>query len=152
MSVLKRHRSVSKMEYVNTANQIYLETLDILSRLSARYARLLAEDVIHLASAVLDHSEQANSIYPGGKVKRELREGHLVSALAALNALDVHLEHVYNILMLNPQGAFTDTKGNKLSSSEAIKKLDHMADSLGTKIDLESDLLKGVLNSDRSRS
>jgi len=139
------------MEYVNTANQIYVETLDFLSRLSARYSRLIAPDVIHLASVVLDNSEEANSIYPAGRVKKELRQRHLLEALAALNALDVHLEHVYNILMLNPQGAFTDSKGNKLSKSEAVKKLDDMSDSLGGKIDFESECLKGILDSDKSR-
>lgn len=152
MSVLKRHRSVSKMEYVNNANQIYLETISFLSRLSSRYTRLMAEDVMKLASALLDHCEQANSIYPSDKVKREHREAHLVEAHAALNALDVHLEHVYEILMLNPQGAFTRSNGDQMKSSDAIKKLDKMAESLGEKIDLEGDLIKGVLKSDKSRS
>ena len=36
MSVLKEKRTTSKAEYVNTANQIYVKTVDFLSRLSAR--------------------------------------------------------------------------------------------------------------------
>ena len=35
MSVLKEKRTVSKAEYVNTANQIYVETVGFLTRLSA---------------------------------------------------------------------------------------------------------------------
>lgn len=34
MSVLKEKRTVSKAEYVNTANQIYVETVGFLTRLS----------------------------------------------------------------------------------------------------------------------
>ena len=40
MSVLKEKRTTSKAEYVNTANQIYVRTVDFLSCLSARYSRL----------------------------------------------------------------------------------------------------------------
>ena len=45
MSVLAQKRTVSKAEFVNTANQIYIETLNFLTRLSARYSRLVAEPV-----------------------------------------------------------------------------------------------------------
>lgn len=43
MSVLKQKRTTSKAEFINTANQIYVETLNFLTRLSARYSRLIAE-------------------------------------------------------------------------------------------------------------
>ena len=42
MSVLKQKRTTSKAEFINTANQIYVETLNFLTRLSARYSRLIA--------------------------------------------------------------------------------------------------------------
>ena len=66
MSVLKAKRTVSKAEFVNTANQIYVETLNFLTRMSARYARLLAEPVAKLAGEVVDHCEKANSIFAKG--------------------------------------------------------------------------------------
>ena len=49
MSVLKQKRTTSKAEFINTANQIYVETLNFLIRLSARYSRLIAEPVAKLA-------------------------------------------------------------------------------------------------------
>ena len=151
MSVLKRHRTVSKMEYVNTANAIYLETLQFLTRLSARYARLVAADVMHLASEVLDHSEKANSIYPSDDVRKKLRERNLLEARAAVLALDVHMAHVYELIMLNPQGCFTTSNGKTLSSAEASERLDRMAQSLGEKLDEENAMLTAVLKSDKSR-
>ena len=95
MSVLKSKRSTSKAEYVNLANLIYTETVAFLTRLSARYARLLAEPVAALAGEVIDHTEKANSIFPKGAPNLELRKGHLLEARAALMALDVRLGHCF---------------------------------------------------------
>lgn len=62
MSVLKSHRSESKAEFVNTSNNIYIKTVNFLSRLSSRYSRLVASQVANLASEVLDNVEKANSL------------------------------------------------------------------------------------------
>ena len=51
------------MEFVNCAGEIYDETINFLTRLSARYARLVAEPIAKLAGEVEDHAEKANSIY-----------------------------------------------------------------------------------------
>ena len=147
MSVLKSKRSTSKAEYVNVANLIYTETVAFLTRLSARYARLLAEPV----AALIDHTEKANSIFPKGAPNLELRKGHLLEARAALMALDVRLGHCYTILALNPQGCFTKPDGKSIPPAEATKKLDDMAQSLGEKIDRENELIRAVIESDRKR-
>ena len=63
MSVLKQKRTTSKAEFINTANQIYVETINFLTRLSARYSRLIAEPVAKLAGEIIDHAEKANSIF-----------------------------------------------------------------------------------------
>ncbi len=151
MSVLKMKRSESRAEYINTANQIFIETLQFLSRLSSRYSRLLANNVIELAHKVLDNVEQANNIFPSDDVRKQLREAHLLEARASLMALDVKLSHCYNIMLTNPQGCFTTTSGKTLTPSEAIKKLETMAQSLGEKIDKENSLLTNVLKSDKKR-
>ena len=52
MSVLKSKRSTSKAEFVNMASQIYDETIDFLTRLSARYSRLMAEAIASLAELI----------------------------------------------------------------------------------------------------
>lgn len=59
MSVLKVHRSDSKAEFVNTANKIYVQTINFLSRLSSRYFRLVADSVAELASEVVDNAEKS---------------------------------------------------------------------------------------------
>ena len=145
MSVLKSKRTTSKAEFVNTAHQIFVETLGFLTRLSARYSRLLAEPTAKLAGEVIDHAEKANSIFPSDLQRVELRKAHLLEARASLMALDVRLTHCYTLMSQNPQGCFTDGKGKSLPPSEAVEKLDRMAQSLGEKIDQENELLKGQI-------
>ena len=145
MSVLKSKRTTSKSEFVNTAHQIFVETLGFLTRLSARYSRLLAEPTAKLAGEVIDHAEKANSIFPSDLQRVELRKAHLLEARASLMALDVRLTHCYTLMSQNPQGCFTDGKGKSLPPSEAMEKLDRMAQSLGEKIDQENELLKGQI-------
>jgi len=148
MSVLKAKRTTSKAEYVNEANNIYVETITFLTKLSARYSRLLAEPVAKLAGEVIDHAEKANSIYPSDAQRIELRKAHLLEARASLMALDVRLTHLYLVISQNPQGAFTtDSKGKDLPPSKATERLDKMAQTLGERIDKENDLLKGQLES-----
>lgn len=151
MSVLKAHRSESKAEFINTANQIYVQTINFLSRLSSRYSRLMATQVANLATEVLDHAEKANNIYPSDATRKELRKTHLLEARASLMALDVHLAHCYELMMTNPAGCFTTGSGKAVSSADAKRKLEHMAQELGELIDRENGLLINVLKSDKGR-
>ena len=121
-----------------------METINFLTRLSARYSRLVAEDIAHLAGEIVDQSEKANSIYPSDDQRKSLRKAHLLEARASLKALDVRLTHCYLIMMQNPEGCFTNSKGVQLKSEDAIEKLDRMAESLGLLIDKEDELLRGV--------
>ena len=116
MSVLKAQRSVSKMEFVNCAGEIYDETINFLTRLSARYSRLIAEPIAKLAGEVEDHAEKANSIYPSDDQRRALRKAHLLEARASLMALDTRLSKCYRIMYLNPEGCFTTSSGRQVES------------------------------------
>lgn len=151
MSVLKYKRTESKAEYLNTANNIYLETLRFLTKLSNRYSRLIASDVIKLASEVLDNVEKANSIYPSSEERKKLRESHLLEARASLMALDVHLSHCYEIMAQNPEGCFTTSSGKTVKAEDAKIKLNKMAESLGCLIDTENTLITNVMKSDKAR-
>lgn len=151
MSVLKAHRSESKAEFVNTANQIYKQTINFLSRISARYSRLIASDVASLASEVLDNAEKANNIYPSDDVRKEMRERHLLEARASLSALDIHLAQCYEIMLTNPEGCFTKSNDTPIKTSDAKRKLENMAQNLGELINAEDKLLTNVLKSDKQR-
>ena len=147
MSVLKQKRAVSKAEFINVAYQIHVETLNFLTRLSARYARMLQEPVAKLSGEVLDHAEKANSIFPSDPQRISIRKAHLLEARASLMAQDVRLTLCYDVMSQNPEGAFTTSKGKSVSASDATAKLDKMAQSLGDLIDRENELLKGAVKS-----
>lgn len=117
----------------------------------AGYSRLVAESVAELASEVVDNAEKANSIYPSDETRKELRKQHLLESRAALMALDVHLAHCYELMMLNPAGCFTKSNGDNVSSADAKKKLEHMSQELGELIDAENAMLTNVLKSDKGR-
>ena len=148
MSVLKNKRTTSKAEFVNTANEIYTETINFLSRLSARYSRLLAEPTIKMAAELVSYTEKAQSYFTSNDIRLDLRERDLLQARGALMALDVPLCHCYMVMMKNPQGCFTDAKGNKVPKKEAEERLETMAQILGELIDTEDDLIKGTMQSD----
>ena len=151
MSVLKSKRHESTAEFVNVADQIFCETMGFLARLSNRYQRLMVQDTMKMASSLLDNAEMAQNIRVTDKISFDLRRTHLLEARAALMALDVHMSHIWRMMMTNPQGCFTDTKGRIKTPSDAITILDKMAVSLGEKIDQEKNLLTKVMESDKGR-
>lgn len=151
MSVLKAKRHESKAEFVRVADDIFTETLGFMARLSNRYQRLLARDTMHAASRVLDHAEMAQNIWLKDQLTYEARRKHLIEAKAAVMALDVHMAHVWRTMMKNPQGCFTNTKGQTRTPSEAIEILDKMAISLGDKIDRFKGMVEKVMQSDKNR-
>ena len=80
-----------------------------------------------------------------------LRTAHLLEARASLMALDSRLTDCYLIMNQNPEGCFTTSKGKAVPASEAMEKLDRMAQSLGDLIDRENELLKGQIKSTGQR-
>ena len=151
MSVLKSRRLPSKADYVNTANQIYVETMQFLTRLSSRYARLMAGEPAKLAAELIEHTEKANKIFPSEEQRKDIRRAHLLEAQATLSALDVSLLHCYLMMIQNPQGCFTTASGKTVSPSEAEERLDRISQNIGELIDQEETLLRGILNSDKKR-
>lgn len=149
MSVLKNKRKESKAEYLNCAYKIYICTIEFLSKLSARYSRLIAQDISHTAHEVMSNCEAANSVYPSDTVRADLREGYLLSARANLQALDVSLSVVYDILSKNPAGAFVTATKKDVDSDDAKKKLDGMSQNLGELIDSELKMISKILQSDK---
>ena len=141
----REHRSMTN--YIEYVLLKHVETLNFLTRMSARYARLLAEPVAKLAGEVVDHCEKANSIFPSDEQRINLRKAHLLEARASLKALDVILTRCYTVMMQNPEGCFTTSSGRQVGSKEAIEKLDRMAANLGEMIDHEDELIKGNIKS-----
>ena len=150
MSILASKRKENQAEYVAKARKIHIETLHFLSRLSARYARLLGTEVAKLAAEVEIYAEKANGIYPSSPGCVVLRERHLLEAKASLQALDAQLGLCFEVMALNPEGCYR-TENGFMEAKNANKKLDKTAERLGVLIDEEYRLLQAVLDSDKKR-
>lgn len=151
MSVLKNKRKESCAEFLNDAYKIYVQTIEFVSRLSARYSRIMASDISRTAFDVLRNVESANTIYPSNEHRVTMREKYLLAAKASLQSLDVALSVCYDVLIKNPSGAFTTTAGKEVDSTNAKRKLDNMAQSLGELIDTEAKMITKVIKSDKER-
>lgn len=149
MSVLKANRKESKMEYVSKAYKIYIQSIEFSSHLSARYSRIMAQNISDTAFEVLKNTESANSIYLSSEERRVLREEYLLKARASLYTLDTLLSICYEILMQNPAGALQTKGGKTISSGEAKTKIEKKAQVLGELIDEENRLLTGVIKQDK---
>jgi hypothetical protein len=147
MSVLSRCREISKVAFVYNAWNIYMDTVGFLTRLSNRYSRILATDVLHNAHEVLSHANMANTYFPNSKDHIEKRRCHLEEARGYLDSLELDLSFCYTLMQRNPQGCFTSSNGKTLSSKEATRKLDKICTSLGNLIDDEKRLLAGTIKS-----
>ena len=108
-------------------------------------------ELAKLAGEVKDHSEKANSIFPSDAQRVQLRTAHLLEARASLMALDSRLTDCYQVMMQNPEGCFTTSKGKAVGPKDAVEKLDKMAQNLGELIDRENELLKGQIKSTGQR-
>lgn len=147
MSVLLSKRTTSKTEYLKVANEIYVNTINFLSRLSARYSRLVANGVMKDATDILVYTERANATFPSSDEAKSLRKEYLLRAKAAVMSLDVQLTQCYLLMNQNPQGCFS----KNLSEKDCVKKLDNMSNTLGLLIDREKNLIKAVMESDKKR-
>lgn len=151
MSVLKNRRHKSPAQFVQIANEVFIEVYNFMMKLSARQQRLLAPDTITLALKALDEADMGNSIMVKDESTYEIRTKHLLEAVAAMSAVDVNMTHIWQILMNNPQGAFTKADGSTRSPSEAIVILDDMANSLGEKIDTFLNYTNKIVSNEREK-
>lgn len=152
MSVLKRKRSQSKMEYVANGYSIEKHSIDFVKRLSVKNARIYQDAIVRLAVLQADMAYIANEIYPTNTAEYQVRRILLGVSMAVLHALDKRMADVYEMLMLNPQEAFSRQNGKPIPNAEAIRILEQLAENLGTMIDTQDALLKGVRDSDKARA
>ena len=148
MSVLQYLRTESKAEYVNTANALYVETLHLLTHLSSRYSRLVAQPTARLAGEVQDYAEKANATYPSDETRKKVRKEFLLRAVASLSALDVRLTQCYILLRCDKKGIVNSRQEPRTDAEQTI---DRISEQTGLLIEQEKTLLRKVMESDAKR-
>lgn len=129
MSVYKRDRGESSVEFLETARLLEIEVLDFLIRCPKRYTFLLATQTMALASAVHDHVRAANNTYPTNAHEVQLRRDEWTYANNALQNLGPKLSLLYGAVMKNPKGfewvdkAMTKIGGLMADEAKLISKM-----------------------------
>lgn len=118
-------------EFVLLSKKLYVEVIDLLSCMSARYGRLIAVPTAELAGEVQDYAVKANDVFPSDGQKLALRREYLLRCHAAAKALGERMDKVHEVLRSNPEGAFRNGKGITLNAEAALKKLHRMETDVG---------------------
>lgn len=138
-------------EFVLLSKKLYVEVIDLLSCMSARYGRLIAVPTAELAGEVQDYAVKANDVFPSDGQKLALRREYLLRCHAAAKALGERMDKVHEVLRSNPEGAFRNGKGVTLSAEAALKKLHRMETDVGTDCVALRKKLEAVADSDKRR-
>lgn len=87
MSVLKKDRGVSSMQFVDTAYDLDLFTIRCCVKLPKRLTFYLGTELTKLASKVHAYCKAANSVFPTNEHEFQIRRDYLIKANVALQAL-----------------------------------------------------------------
>ena len=136
MSVPKRKRGVSKMQFVDTARELEAHALSVCARAPKRYTPFLTKGLMELASEVHNHVRAANNIVPANQHEAQMRRDHLIEGNNALQNLDPKLQLLYDGLLKNP---------------EQHPWADRAMEEFGRLIAGEAKLIAAVKKSDRER-
>lgn len=136
MSVYKSKRGESSVQFLETARQLEIHTLEQCLKIPKRYTFLLTQEIMRLATAVYNGVTAANSVYPTNQHEAQLRRDYLIAANANLQALDRQLGIAAGVLYKNP---------------ENFKGFESAFTTWGEHINQEAKLISGVRRADRSR-
>ena len=126
-----------------------MEVLYLVTRLSARYGRVLAEPTMTVCARIYDCCCVGNSFYPSDEERLRKRKDFFIEARGLLDALDTRIALIYDVLRDNPQGAFTNCDGKTLPPAEASRKINKKVERIGRIIIKEKELLSKRIKNDR---
>ena len=129
LSVIKSKRSESEMEFIHTARQLQIYTLQKCVGFPKRYTFVLANPIADSATRIHQNVKMANSIYPLNQHEVQMRRDYLLRANAELYSMVSQIEVAAEIFGIEPD------------------KLKYWMDI----IEKEIRLVKAVLKKDRER-
>lgn len=92
MAVIKSKRSESGMEFVHTARQLQIYTIQKVVNFPKRYTFYVSQPIANAATRIHECAKMANSIYPLNQHEAQMRRDYLLRANAELNSLASQLE------------------------------------------------------------
>lgn len=129
MSVIKSKRTTSDMEFLVTARNLQIYTIQKCVNFPKRYTFFVSQPLANAAVRVYEDVKRANSIYPINQHEVQMRRDYLLHANAELYSIISQLEVAQELFGIEP------------------KTLQYWADI----VDYEIRLVKAVIKADRER-
>lgn len=92
MSVIKSKRNESEMEFVHTARQLQIHTIQKCVGFPKRYTFYISQPIANCATRIHEYVKCANSIYPTNQHEVQMRRDYMLRANAELNSLISQIE------------------------------------------------------------
>ena len=100
MSVIRSKRSESEMEFIYTARQLQIYTIQKCVGFPKRYTFYVSQPLANAATRVHEYVKKANSIYPTNSHEVQIRRDYLLRANAELNSLVSQIEVAHELFGL----------------------------------------------------
>lgn len=142
MSVYKSKRTVSKMEFIKTGQQIATYTIKQLKKFPKSYRFNIVNDLYRLSIEIYENSLKANSIYMNKNMTEAeylLRKEYLFKSKSAIFAMSGLLTVVFDMVL----------QGNNFLGEK--EKTSNMFQEWARLLNLEHRLIKGVIDSDKKK-
>lgn len=129
MSVVKGKRNMSVVEFIYTARQLQIYSIQKCVGFPKRYTFYISQPIAHCATRIHEYVKMANSVYPTNQHEAQIRMDYLIKANAELNSLVAQIELAEQMFGIEPD------------------KIKYWMDI----VDKEIMLVKAVMKSDRER-
>ena len=97
MSVIKSKRSESEMQFIHTARELQIYSIQKCVNFPKRYTFYVSQHIAASATRVHECVKMANSIYPLNDHEVQMRRDYLLRANAELNSLVSQLEVAHEL-------------------------------------------------------
>lgn len=129
MSVIRSARSVSEVQFLHTARELQIYTIQKCVGFPKRYTFYVSQPLAAVATRIYEDVKRGNSIYPANQHEAQLRRDYFLQALAELQNLISQVEVAYELFRFD------------------ANIMEHWMEL----VDTEMKLVKALLKSDKSR-
>lgn len=103
MSVIKSKRGESDMEFVHTARQLQMHTIQKCVGFPKRYTFYISQPIAESATKIHQCVKAANSVYPTNQHEAQIRRDYMIRANAELQSLVAQIEVAHEMFGLEPE-------------------------------------------------
>ena len=129
MSVIRSARSVSEVQFLHTARELQIYTIQKCVGFPKRYTFYVSQPLAAVATRIYEDVKRGNSVYPANQHEVQLRRDYFLQALAELQNLISQVEVAYELFRFD------------------ANIMEHWMEL----VDTEMKLVKALLKSDKSR-